>query len=358
MRRAVSPLIATLILIAVTVAAGITIYLATSGLSSVLGPRHAFNIVTADLVWSSTGGMLSVTVKNTGGVTAETVKVSIITESGTVEAAAGSTKTFYLIYVDGVSGWWVDPAQFYQGCASVLSQAQGANVVRISSLSALDDLVRRPPEGAVVINCHGERIPRPTTWDSWQSYFDALAQATMKRGWIFVTAVGYPLYYTQLEGIGPAGLNRFLSNVGASADAGGSTSHSPTTEGTEALSMFGMTPADPLSGIRTVSWSGITPSFRFYQQSGGRDLAAAVPMGTGYYLNVEVSQLSSNVDRGKYTAAFACWLADKLQLQPGETCSITIMGLPVEPGKKYPVMITVQWVDGSSSSQSFAIYCH
>ena len=348
--RAVSPLFATVILTAIVLSAGLVVYGLISGMFGSLTQRHSFEVVSVDLVKASSGGMLSITVKNTGSVTAFLLKVSVETDGGIVELVSGSTKRFYLICVDGIGGSWVNPSNFYQGAISVLSSASDAAVTRISTLNDLDSLVRNPPEGAVLINCHGELIPRPTTWPNWQSYYDALSGATVEKGWIFVTADGYPLYYTQLESIGSAGLNRFLSRIGASADAWGRTSHSPTAEGAEALSKFRITPADPLSGVRTVAWSGVTPSFRFYSQSGGRDLAAAVPMGGGYYLNVETSQLS-DYDGGRYAAAFSYWLADKAQLKPGQARGFTLTGLQVTVGQRYALTVTVNWLDGSSASK-------
>lgn len=156
--------------------------------------------------------------------------------------------------------------------------------------------------------------------------------------------------------MGPGGLNAFLSSVGASADAWGNTAHAPTPEGVEALSKFGVTAANPLSGVRTVDWQGIEPSFRFYAESGGRDLASAVKMGGGFYLNVETSELSDE-DGGKYAAAFAYWLSSVAQLQPGRAASLTIMGLQVTSGQKYPVTVTVKWLDGSEASRSIVVAC-
>lgn len=356
MRGALSPLLATVILAAIVASAGLIIFGLTSGMFGSLAPKHSFEVVDVDLVRASTGGMLSVAVKNTGSATALLVKVSVATDSGTAEFASGSTKHFYLVYVDGISGQWVDPSAFYQGAVNVLSSASNAAVTRVSTLSDLDVLVRSPPEGAVVINCHGERIPMPTTWPNWWSYYDALSGATAEKGWIFVTANGYPLYYTQRETVGASGLDRFLSRIGASADAWGSTSHSPTAEGAEALSWFGITPADPLSGARTVAWSGVTPSFTFYSQNGGRHLAAAVPMGGGYYLNIEASRLSA-YDGGRYAAAFAYWLADRAQLKPGQVRGFTLTGLQVTPGQKYALTVTVYWQDGGSASKTLTVAC-
>jgi archaellum component FlaF (FlaF/FlaG flagellin family) len=74
-----------------------------------LAPKHTFDIVNVDLVKASTGGILSITVKNTGSATAQLVKVSIQADGGPVEYVVGSTKSFYLICVDGVSE---KPTQF------------------------------------------------------------------------------------------------------------------------------------------------------------------------------------------------------------------------------------------------------
>jgi len=60
-----------------------------SGLFGSLAPKHTFDIVNVDLVKASTGGMLSITVKNTGSAAAQLVKVSKQADGGPVEYVAG-----------------------------------------------------------------------------------------------------------------------------------------------------------------------------------------------------------------------------------------------------------------------------
>jgi hypothetical protein len=55
----------------------------------------------------------------------------------------------------------------------------------------------------------------------------------------------------------------------------------------------------------------VTPSYLFYDVSSGRYLASAVPLGKGFYLDFDGSQLS-NYDAGRYTACFAIWLHDTI----------------------------------------------
>jgi len=64
--RAVSPLFATVILTAIVLSAGLVVYGLISGMFGSLTQRHSFEVVSVDLVKASSGGMLSITVKNTG----------------------------------------------------------------------------------------------------------------------------------------------------------------------------------------------------------------------------------------------------------------------------------------------------
>jgi flagellin-like protein len=358
-KKAVSPLIATIILIAIVVSAGLVVYSLTSGLFGSLAPKHTFDIVNVDLVKASTGGMLSITVKNTGSATAQLVKVSIQADGGPVEYVAGSTKNFYLIYVDGVPGCWVDPAQFYQGCVDVLSQASDATVTRISTLSDLDSLVRNPPEGAVVINCHGEIWPIPSGWATWQDYFLALAENVKREGWVLSGGRAYQFFYVcggMSLTTGPSGLQTFMSSIGASADSGYDLQFSPTADGNDALSKFRLTPQNPLRCVRAVRFYGVAPAYVFYGPASDRYLASAVRMGGGFFLSYGETDLDDRTS-GRYASAFAYWLSTAAQLQPGRTTSLTITGLQVTVGQKYAVTVTVKWLDGSVSSKSLAVAC-
>lgn len=90
-RKAVSPLLATIILIAITVAAGLVIYNLFFSTAGTVSSTLQVDIVSCDLVKTATPSrvLLSITVKNTGNRPITTCKVSIWDDSGTEEPTEG-----------------------------------------------------------------------------------------------------------------------------------------------------------------------------------------------------------------------------------------------------------------------------
>ncbi len=122
----------------------------------------------------------------------------------------------YLINITSIGGNWGNPSLLY-------SALEGKAIIKnISSMSELDNLVRNPPDHAVVINCHDEVVPIPPSWGGdWYSYFRAIGRNIRDHGWIWVSLMGYPFYYVN-DGaskvtIGENGVATVLSVVGGSA---------------------------------------------------------------------------------------------------------------------------------------------
>jgi len=90
-RKAVSPLLATIILIAITVAAGLVIYNLFFSTAGTISSTLQVDIISCDLVKTATPSrvLLSITVKNTGNKPITTCKVSIWDDSGTEKPATG-----------------------------------------------------------------------------------------------------------------------------------------------------------------------------------------------------------------------------------------------------------------------------
>ena len=90
-RKAVSPLLATIILIAITVAAGLVVYNLFFSTAGTVSSTLQVDIVSCDLVKTATPSrvLLSITVKNTGNRPITTCKVSIWDDSGTEEPTGG-----------------------------------------------------------------------------------------------------------------------------------------------------------------------------------------------------------------------------------------------------------------------------
>jgi len=80
--RGISPLLATIILVAITVSAGLVIYHLFFSLSGVAGSTASIEVVSADLIKASSKIMLSVTVKNTGSKPFVTCTVTVWGDDG------------------------------------------------------------------------------------------------------------------------------------------------------------------------------------------------------------------------------------------------------------------------------------
>jgi len=90
-RKAVSPLLATIILIAITVAAGLVIYNVFFSTAGVTSSTLQVDIVSCDLVRTTapSRAILSITVKNTGNRPITSCKVSIWDDTGTEKPSSG-----------------------------------------------------------------------------------------------------------------------------------------------------------------------------------------------------------------------------------------------------------------------------
>jgi len=89
-KRAISPLIATIILIAICIAGGLLVYNIVFSTSSTLMAKGQIEVETADLVKSADGVKFSITIKNAGNKPATHVNVTLAGETETdILAAAG-----------------------------------------------------------------------------------------------------------------------------------------------------------------------------------------------------------------------------------------------------------------------------
>ena len=90
LRRAVSPLIATIILIAITVAAGLVIYNLFFSTAGTMSAQLNIQVVSVDIVKTSTTTLVSASVKNTGNKPITSCNVTVWGDSGTVTLSLGA----------------------------------------------------------------------------------------------------------------------------------------------------------------------------------------------------------------------------------------------------------------------------
>jgi hypothetical protein len=186
----------------------------------------------------------------------------------------------------------------------------------------------------MTITFSGGLLIMSTSWSDWRVYFIKLGNNVKDHGWIFVSVLGYPLfYYDQGSGmICVWGVNTFLSVVpGLSVEcklvmAGDPAYPSHLTEtGQEAATYMGTTLPSETITIRPHRWS-VDPNYVFYMQiddpwtaEGFKYGASAVSMGKGFFilngfgdgrLEPEVP-LATNKTVGEAAAAFSAYILGK-----------------------------------------------
>jgi len=88
--KAVSPLLATIILIAITVAAGLMIYSLFFNTAGTMSSQLNIQIVSIDLVRTSSTGLFSATIKNSGNKPISGITVTVFLDSGNASLSDSS----------------------------------------------------------------------------------------------------------------------------------------------------------------------------------------------------------------------------------------------------------------------------
>jgi flagellin-like protein len=90
MHRAISPLLGTIILIAITVGAGLVIYNLFFSTAGTLSAQLNIQVVSIDIVKTSSQTLVSATIKNTGNKPITSCTVYVYGDSGTATLSLGS----------------------------------------------------------------------------------------------------------------------------------------------------------------------------------------------------------------------------------------------------------------------------
>ena len=89
-RRGVSPLIATIILISITIAAGLTVYALVSNMVGTMSSTLDIQIQSIDIVKAGSNILVAATIKNSGNIQITTCTVAITGDLGTATLTLGS----------------------------------------------------------------------------------------------------------------------------------------------------------------------------------------------------------------------------------------------------------------------------
>jgi|APFre7841882654_1041346.scaffolds.fasta_scaffold27185_3 flagellin-like protein len=89
-RRGISPLIATIILISITIAAGLTVYALVSNMVGTMSATLDIQIQSIDIVKAGSNTLIAATIKNSGNIQITTCIVTVTGDSGTATLTLGS----------------------------------------------------------------------------------------------------------------------------------------------------------------------------------------------------------------------------------------------------------------------------
>ncbi len=89
-RRGISPLIATIILISITIAVGLTVYALVSNMVGTMSSTLDIHIQSINVVKAGSNTLVAVTIKNSGNIQITTCAVTVTGDSGTATLTLGS----------------------------------------------------------------------------------------------------------------------------------------------------------------------------------------------------------------------------------------------------------------------------
>ncbi len=113
-----------------------------------------------------------------------------------------SNKTIYLLGCTDAPGWWI--TGYTPHSLAILMKnyldPYFTNVTIINDTDQLENLFLNPPNGTIIINCHGVAVPIPSNYVSgnlpnWQSYMQDIRAGIINHNWTWVNIVGYPFTY-------------------------------------------------------------------------------------------------------------------------------------------------------------------
>ena len=129
----------------------------------------------------------------------------------------------YILCVTEADDSWVNKNDMRDATISFLS-ALGIKGEVIETADEWDTLIRQAPEGAIVINCHGEVTPLPTSYGAdYESFYRDLASLIKDKGWVYIHIPGFGFYFTgnsktvgDKYKVGDSGVGIFFSALGLS----------------------------------------------------------------------------------------------------------------------------------------------
>jgi hypothetical protein len=129
----------------------------------------------------------------------------------------------HVLAIDGVRHRFInDPNNVLNRITQFCENKEDFEVIPIRTMDALENLIWNPPEGAILINGHGETIPKPDSCTTIDEYLGQIANNISEHGWMVVSVCGMPFWcYSSGENetdIGWYGLNSLLTSTGIKAN--------------------------------------------------------------------------------------------------------------------------------------------
>jgi hypothetical protein len=314
------------------------VYSLISGLFGSLAPKHTFDIVNVDLVKASTGGMLSITVKDTGSQVLELVAVSIVTDSGEVKGPKVKVLDVYPVqpFVQTVIS--NDGLGLFSVTSIDTSTFNGGSY----DLSLYDVVILDVVDGGQ--NLDNEEQNAIKNFVSQGGGFVATHD--------WVTYVGRNPILWEVLGVDNTQPNWYPLSTVYRTREGTITSYPHVLPSSMNVLWTHTTNQHILTATRWFELTADNSGDDFYLITNfyGKGKSAMLQWGH------TATAPSAGSPESKCIINTLYWAGTK-KAEPGQTVSMTLTGLSVTNGVKYPVTLTVYWTDGSTTTKTITATC-
>jgi len=201
------------------------------------------------------------------------------------------SQVVHAICIEGVSHSWINNPENVFSEVSQIANESGFSVTPINDLEALDDLIRTPQNNIIIVNCHGETMPIPRSWqNNWQGYLQRISENVRSYGWFFVSVTGIPFFYCSPsepnQDIGFQGLNTFLLGTNIRFDPRGYVTLVELSRfGKYSSKKYERNVPDTILCSRALRFDQTTSITRTFYSSGPYFGVCAIEVGKGFLIH-------------------------------------------------------------------------
>ena len=201
------------------------------------------------------------------------------------------TIQIHVINIPSVGHSWINNPNEVVEILTRFQDYQEYDMIEITSLEELDEIVRTPPDNMIIINAHGETIPMHPSWDTnWSQYFKKISENVKTCGWVFVSISGMPFWcYSNNEPnveVQWAGINAFLESSSNRIHSRLLTGWSNITPyGRNIAALLGVELPETMYIQRLLEFTDRSSIVKSLYNIGSLSGISAIKMGSGFFIH-------------------------------------------------------------------------